>query len=111
MEQGFLLDSSDTSLKSANDWVSAVPSLSLSERAKSGSNVLLGGHAFAREYEHAVELPGTVGVKRAKGLKSTRSLTDIQKAELERARETGVRKVRSLCWWRAACALRRTSNC
>ena len=85
MEQGFLLDSSDTSLKSANDWVSAVPSLSLSERAKSGSNVLLGGHAFAREHEHAVELPGAVGVKRAKGLKSTRSLTENGGGEFARS--------------------------
>ena len=94
MEQGFLLDGSDTSLKSANDWVSAVPSLRLSEaRAKSG-NMLLGGHAFAREHVHAAELPGA-GMKRARGPKSTRSLTEIQKAELELARETGVRKVRS----------------
>ena len=37
--------------------------------------------------------------------------TDIQKAELERARETGVRKVRSRRWWRTACALWRTTNC
>merc|ERR1712072_614328 len=38
VEQGFLLDGSDTSLKSTNDWVSAVPSLRLSEaRAKSGN--------------------------------------------------------------------------
>ena len=95
VEQGFLLDGSDTSLKSANDWVSAVPSLRLSEaRAKSG-NMLLGGHAFAREYVHAAELPGAVGMKRARDPKSTRSLPEIQKAELELARETGVRKVRS----------------
>ena len=57
--------------------------------------MLLGGHAFAREHVHAAELPGAVGMKRARDPKSTRSLPEIQKAELELARETGVRKVRS----------------
>ena len=62
VEQGFLLDGSDTSLKSANDWVSAVPSLRLSEaRAKSG-NMLLGGHAFEPLVACWVVLAGVVAL-------------------------------------------------